>query len=76
MVFIIKNFINNEFADPINKDYIDSFNPSTTKLNAKVPDSEATDVDKAVVSAKSAFQKWSTSSPQYRANILNNIAEN
>lgn len=75
MVFIIKNFINNEFADPINKDYIDSFNPSTTKLNAKVPDSEATDVDKAVVSAKSAFQKWSTSSPQYRANILNNIAD-
>ena len=75
MTFFIKNFINDEFTDPVNHVYIDSFNPSTCKLIAKVPDSEPDDVDKAVDSAKSAFKKWSSSSPKYRSNILNTIAD-
>ena len=62
----VHNFIDGSFLEPISQKYIDSYNPSTGKVHAKVPDSDERDVNKAVESAKKAFSDWSGRSPQSR----------
>lgn len=54
-MLVIENFINGEFV-PTNS-HIDSFDPSTGSVWAKIPDSDETDINKAVDAAKKAFQK-------------------
>ena len=70
----VKNFINGNFVEPISKNYIDSFDPSTGKVHAKIPDSGKEDVDLAVKSAKQAFLDWSQRSPTFRSTVLLQIA--
>ena len=55
-LLVIENFINGEFIST--KSHIDSFDPSTGAVWAKIPDSEEKDVNKAVNSAKNAFPKY------------------
>lgn len=54
-MLVIENFINGEFV-PTNS-HIDSIDPSTGSVWAKIPDSDETDINKAVDAAKKAFQK-------------------
>ena len=49
----LENFINGEFL-PCTQ-LIDSYEPSTGKPYARVPDSDKTEVDAAVKAAKNAF---------------------
>ncbi len=72
---LIQNFINNEFIAPVEKRYLDNYNPSTGKVYSKIPDSTAEDVAMAVVAAKKAFAKWSKTNPQERADLLYRIAD-
>ena len=72
-LLVIENFINGEFIST--KSHIDSFDPSTGAVWAKIPDSEEKDVNKAVNSAKNAFPKWSATSPQERSRIMMKIAD-
>lgn len=51
----IENFINGEFA--ATKNYLDSFDPSTGEVWAKIPSSGSKDVDDAVSAARNAFPK-------------------
>ena len=51
----IENFIGGVFYPT--KCHLDSFDPSTGKVWAKVPDSGADEVDQAVQAAKAAFQE-------------------
>lgn len=55
-LLVIENFINGEFVST--KSHIDSFDPSTGAVWAKIPDSEEKDVNKAVDAAKNAFPKY------------------
>jgi len=71
----IQNFIDGEFVDPISNAYLDNTNPATGEVYGKIPNSNLADVEHAVEAAQQAFQAWSTSTPEYRFNILNRIAE-
>ncbi|KAJ5647992.1 hypothetical protein N7490_004364 [Penicillium lividum] len=71
----LQNFIGNDFAQHSNPDnWIESFNPRTGNLLAKVPQSDASDVNRAVEAASQAFPSWSKTSRQERSDILLQIA--
>ncbi|KAK3578193.1 hypothetical protein CHS0354_015244 [Potamilus streckersoni] len=70
---VIQNFINGKFVP--SKQFIDSYNPATGKVWAKIPDSDATDVDIAVTAADDAFPGWSATPIQQRSKILLKIAD-
>lgn len=52
---VVSNFINGEFVST--DKYIDSFDPSTGEVWAKIPDSGEKEVNEAVIAAKAAFPK-------------------
>ena len=74
-IFRIKNFINGEFVEPGEGRYLDNIDPSTGAVYSELPDSSEIDVARAVIAAKKAFKKWSETSAQVRAQILNRIAD-
>lgn len=51
----VQNFIDGLYSDPDDKRYVDSFDPSTGKVWAKIPDSGLSDVERAVLAAQKAF---------------------
>lgn len=51
----VENFIDGEFVSSAH--YIDSYDPSTGKTHAKVPDSDNKEIDLAVQAAKKAFPR-------------------
>ncbi|SVB28354.1 uncharacterized protein METZ01_LOCUS181208, partial [marine metagenome] len=44
---------------PNSGDYFDNTTPVTGQVYSKIPDSDSTDIDLAVSSAKKAFISWS-----------------
>lgn len=56
---LIENFIGGDFVQTSN--YLDSFDPSTGEVWAKIPDSELKEVDDAVAAARKAFPEYSES---------------
>jgi len=69
----LQNFINGEFVNATS--HLDSFNPSTGKVYAKVPDSDTNDVENAVNAACQAFTSWKSTTAKYRSNIILKIAD-
>ena len=49
------NYIGGQFVPPISGSYLDSFEPATGKVWARIPDSDHRDVDAAVLAAGKAF---------------------
>ena len=74
MLEIVNNFINGEFAEPHNKEYLDIYEPATGSVYGKVADSSNRDIKRAVESAKNAFPYWSGISMAERADYLKKIA--
>ena len=48
----ISNYINGELIEPINKNYIENYNPSIGKVYSLIPDSGEEDVELAVQAPK------------------------
>ena len=71
----ISNYINGELVEPVNGKYFDNYNPSNGTVYSLIPDSEKTDIDLAVASAKEAFKTWSKTSSQERSNTLIKLAD-
>ncbi|XP_052780177.1 2-aminomuconic semialdehyde dehydrogenase-like [Mya arenaria] len=69
----VQNFIDGKFVGT--EKYLDSFDPSTGEVWAKIPDSGQTDVDTAVKVAKSAFEKWASTPVAERSKIMMKIAD-
>ncbi|XP_067130789.1 2-aminomuconic semialdehyde dehydrogenase-like [Centruroides vittatus] len=69
----VENFINGKFCSA-NK-FIDSYDPATGKVWAKIPDSGEPEVEDAVSAAKQAFKSWSKTSVDERAKYLFRIAD-
>jgi acyl-CoA reductase-like NAD-dependent aldehyde dehydrogenase len=64
-------FIDNEFVLPEHEDYIDVTNPATGEVWAQVPNATEQDVDRAVRSARKAFNgEWATWRAADRAAFL------
>lgn len=74
MINII-NFINGEYVEPVNGNYINNYNPSTGEIYSKVADSDKDDIDLAYKSAKDAFIEWSKITAQERSDYLYKIAD-
>ena len=62
----LANFINGQFVAPTSGAYLDDINPATGETIARIPDSDASDVDAAVRAAKNAFPKWKTTPAESR----------
>ncbi|CAL1546061.1 unnamed protein product [Lymnaea stagnalis] len=69
----IDNFIDGEFCTT--DDYLESYDPSTGQVWAKVANSSPKDVDKAVQAAEKAFPLWSATSVDQRSKLLLKIAD-
>ncbi|XP_045165226.2 2-aminomuconic semialdehyde dehydrogenase-like [Mercenaria mercenaria] len=69
----VQNFINGKFCD--SEKYLDSFDPSTGEVWAKIPDSTVVNVEAAVSAAKNAFPGWSATPVQERSKVMMKIAD-
>ncbi|MBU2922950.1 aldehyde dehydrogenase [Winogradskyella psychrotolerans] len=71
----IKNYINGNFHNPINNNWIDNYNPSNGQVYGQIPNSSKEDVESAYNAAKSAFPSWSQTTLEERSRILIKISE-
>ena len=53
-VKVLKFFINGEFEEHFNHDYLNVLNPSTEEVIAKIPAGNCKDVDRAINAADAA----------------------
>ncbi len=67
-------FIDNQWVKPASGQYIDSINPATGKLLAKVAAANSADVDAAVAAARKAFETWGKTPGHLRARYMYAIA--
>lgn len=69
--------IDGEWVQPASGKHYDCVNPSTGKTVARVADGDATDVDRAVKAARSAFDDgpWSRMHPADRGRIIYALAQ-
>jgi aldehyde dehydrogenase (NAD+) len=68
-------FINGKFEKPTSKKYFDTINPATEEKLSEVAEGNATDVDKAVKAARTAYDKtWSKMPAKERAKYIYRIA--
>ncbi|TQD38855.1 aldehyde dehydrogenase [Haloflavibacter putidus] len=70
----IQNYINGKFVNPKADKWLDNYNPSVGEVYGKIPSSNVTDVEDAVLAAKAAFPKWSTTTFEQRSEMLLKIA--
>jgi len=71
----LANFINGRFVAPATNIYLDSIEPATGETHARVPDSDAADVNAAVEAASAAFPGWSATPATERSRHLLKLAE-
>lgn len=71
----IRNYINGLLVDPIEKKYIENYNPATGEVYSQIPNSSAKDVQIAVDAAKAAFPAWSNLDKEKRSDYLIKIAQ-
>ncbi|HEY8256204.1 MAG TPA: aldehyde dehydrogenase [Gemmatimonadales bacterium] len=69
------NWIGGEYAPPVKGQYFVNPTPVTGKPLCEVARSTQEDVERAIDAAHAAALSWNTTSPTYRANILNRIAD-
>ena len=71
----IANYIGGELAPPASRRYLDNFEPATGEVYSRVPDSDETDVRRAVEAAAAAFPAWSALPSAERGRHLRRIGE-
>ena len=67
---IINHWIDGNFQPSVSNRFGDVYNPATGAVIAKLPMGGASDLEKAVKSAKHAFHSWSTTSITKRAQLM------
>ena len=70
-------YIDGRFVDAHSPRTIDVIDPSTQVVIARVPDGDASDVDRAVAAARRAFESspWKDATAQERGRILLRLAQ-
>ncbi|GMN09318.1 aldehyde dehydrogenase [Croceitalea sp. MTPC9] len=71
----IANYINGELKECHSGKELDVFNPSNGEVYAKVPDSDASDIEEAVIAAKKAYSSWSSTTIEERHDYLMKISK-
>ncbi|MBS0290656.1 MAG: aldehyde dehydrogenase [Proteobacteria bacterium] len=72
-----QHFINNEWCDPTNNMWYESFNPYTAKPWCLIPKGNKEDVELAIGSAHQAFKtgEWPTLTPTQRGQLLYKLGD-
>lgn len=73
--FLLQNLINGSFSPHPSESYIDSYNPKTGQVFARVCDTSAEQVNEAVEAADPAFASWSATPPSTRSKYLLRVAD-
>ena len=71
----IKNYIGGALVPAASGEYLDNYNPSIGKVYSHIPDSDETDVQRALEAAERALPEWSAMAPAKRYRILTRIAD-
>jgi len=71
----IQNYINGQFENPINNEWLDNFCPADGEVYGLIPNSSKEDVENAYIAAQSAFPIWSQTTIEERSRILIKISE-
>ena len=71
----LQQFINGQWVDAASGKTLDVINPANEEVIARVPASDAEDVDRAVEAADRAFESWSQTTPQDRSLMLLKLAD-
>src|SRR3954447_8805928 len=69
-----KLYIGGEWVDPSSDGTIEVINPTTEEVIGRVPEGTAEDVDRAVQAARAAFETWSQTPIQVRADVCAGIS--
>ena len=69
------NYINGESVEPADNNYLDTINPATGKVYARVPNSSVKDLERAVSAAEGALSSWKKLSLEQRSAYLNKVAD-
>lgn len=70
-----KFYINGQWQTPQSSELAEVVNPASEMVVAKVAMAGKNDVDAAVSAARAAFDEWSQTSPQTRADYLDKVAQ-
>lgn len=71
----IQNYINGQYLNPTQDNWIDNYCPASGEVYGQIPNSSAEDIDNAYIAAKSAFPSWSQTTLEERSRILIKISE-
>ncbi len=71
----ILNYINGEWQEAHNRNFLENPNPATAEIYSLIPDSDAQDAQQAVEAARQAFPLWANTSLEERSSILLKISE-
>ncbi|NND63825.1 MAG: aldehyde dehydrogenase [Flavobacteriaceae bacterium] len=71
----IQNYINGEYCDPVNGNWMDNYEPANGKVYSQIANSDSTDIENAYESAKAAFSSWSNTTIEERSRILLKVSE-
>ncbi len=74
-VTTIDNYVGGEMVGPAGDRWLDVFNPATGDVHARVPDSDADDVEAAVRARRRAHPTWAATAMDERAAVLQRIAD-
>lgn len=71
----LKFYINGQWVDPIELKTVETVNPASEEVSGRIALGSATDVDRAVESARKAFASWSQTSREERLEVLERILD-
>ncbi|WP_299552707.1 aldehyde dehydrogenase [Seonamhaeicola sp.] len=71
----VLNYINGQFVDPVNDNWLDNYSPADGDIYGHIPDSSKEDVAQAYLAAKEAFPAWSQTTLEARSRLLIKISE-
>jgi aminomuconate-semialdehyde/2-hydroxymuconate-6-semialdehyde dehydrogenase len=70
----ILNYIDGNYCEPINGEWLDNYNPSDGTVYSKIAHSTSEDISAAYTAAKNAFPEWSNTTIEVRSRIMLRIA--
>jgi len=74
-VITLDNYINGQLCAPNSDQYLDNYEPATAQVYSRIPDSDAEDINQAVIAASAAFSEWSAYDAIERSHWLENMAD-
>ena len=71
----VLNYVGGELVPPGSRVWFEKPDPATGKPAVQVPDSDETDLQRAVEAARSAFPAWAATPAEERARLLRRVAD-